>query len=103
LALKGLIKICAFDDTTEEINEVVSSALNMQLVRIPGHYWHGFKAIGDEPAMLLYFTTNLYDPANPDEERRPWNDPVLVPKIVNGKKDDARVGKPWDWNYSPNK
>jgi dTDP-4-dehydrorhamnose 3,5-epimerase len=103
LVLKGLIKICAFDEKTEEINEVITSALDLQVVRIPGHYWHGFKALGNEPAMLLYFTTKLYDPANPDEERRPWNDPTIVPKIVNGKTSDARVGKPWDWNYSPNK
>ncbi len=103
LVLKGAIKICAFDDKTAEINEVVSSALNLQLVRMPGHYWHGFKALGDEPAVLLYFTTNLYDYATPDEERRPWNDPTLIPKIVNGKKNDERVGKPWDWNYPPHK
>jgi len=103
LALKGLIKICAFDEETEEVNEVISSALNLQVVRIPGHYWHGFKALGDEPAMLLYFTTNLYDPSHPDEERRPWNDPKLIPKSVNNKSDDVRVGKPWDWNYPPHK
>ncbi|MGD0644155.1 MAG: dTDP-4-dehydrorhamnose 3,5-epimerase family protein [Candidatus Bathyarchaeia archaeon] len=103
LALKGLIKICAFDETTEEINEVISGSLDLQVVRIPGHYWHGFKALGNEPAMLLYFTTNMYDPANPDEERRPWNDQTLIPKIVNGKKDGSRVGKPWDWNYPPHK
>jgi dTDP-4-dehydrorhamnose 3,5-epimerase len=103
LALKGAVKICAFDDKTAEINEVISSALNLQVVRIPGHYWHGFKALGDESAMLLYFTTNLYDYQNPDEERRVWNDPTLIPKIVNGKKDDVRVGKPWDWNYPPHK
>ena len=23
-----------------------------------GHYWYGFKAVGNEPAMLVYFTTN---------------------------------------------
>jgi dTDP-4-dehydrorhamnose 3,5-epimerase len=103
LAIKGAIKIGAFDDQTGEINEIVSSALNLQLVRIPGHYWHGFKSLGDEPAMLVYFTTNLYDYSKPDEDRRPWNDPTIVPKSVNGKKDDARVGKPWDWNYLPNK
>ena len=101
LVLKGLLKICAFDDKTQELDEVISSALNLQVVRMPGHYWHGFKVIGDEPAMLLYFTTKLYDPANPDEERRPWNDSTLIPKIINGKKDDVRVGKAWDWNYPP--
>ena len=103
LALKGSIKIGVFDEKTEELNEIVSSSLNLQIVRVPGHYWHGFKALGDEPAMLLYFTTNLYDPSHPDEERRPWNDQTLIPKIVNGKKDDARVSKPWDWNYPPHK
>lgn len=103
LAVKGAIKICAFDENTQELNEVVSNALNLQVVRIPGRYWHGFKAFGDESATLVYFTTRLYDAATPDEERRPWNDPSLVPKIINGKKDDSRVGKAWDWNLPANK
>jgi len=103
LVLKGLIKICAFDDKTEELTEVISGGINLQLVRIPGHFWHGFKALGNEPAMLLYFATNLYNPKDPDEERRAWNDPTLIPKTINGKKEDTRVGKPWDWNYPPNK
>jgi dTDP-4-dehydrorhamnose 3,5-epimerase len=103
IALKGAIKICAYDEKTEELNEIISTAQDIQVVRMPGHYWHGFKAVGNEPAMLLYFTTNLYDPANPDEERRPWNDPTLIPKSINGKADDPRVGKPWDWNQPPHK
>jgi len=103
LALKGLIKICAFDDETNEVDEIISSGMDMQVVRMPGHYWHGFKALGNEPAMLLYFTTNLYDPSNPDEKRRAWDDPKLIPQIVNGKKNDSRVGKPWDWNILPHK
>jgi dTDP-4-dehydrorhamnose 3,5-epimerase len=103
LALKGLIKICVFDEETKELNEVISSALNLQLVRVPGHFWHGFKALGDESAMLLYFTTNLYDPSNPDEERRPWNDASFIPKIINGKSNDVRVGKAWDWNLPAHK
>lgn len=73
------------------------------MVRVLGEYWHGFKAIGNEPVMLLYFTTKLYDRENPDEERRPWDDPQIVPKLINGKKDDPRVGKPWNWNQPPNK
>lgn len=103
LALKGMIKICAFDDKSHELNEIVSSALDMQIVRMPGHYWHGFKALGNEPAMLLYFTTNLYNPADPDEQRRAWDDPTLIPKVINGRNDDPRVGKPWDWNSPPHK
>ncbi len=103
IALKGTIKICAYDEKTEELNEIISSGQNLQAVRMPGHYWHGFKALGNEPALLLYFTTRLYDYNSPDEERRPWNDPTLVPKSINGKKHDPRVGKPWDWNQPPHK
>jgi dTDP-4-dehydrorhamnose 3,5-epimerase len=103
IALKGAIKICAYDEETEELTEIVSTGNDTQIVRMPGHYWHGFKAIGNEPAMLLYFTTKLYDSTNPDEERRPWNDPTIIPKSVNGKKGDPRVGKPWDWNFPPHR
>lgn len=103
IALKGTIEICAYDEETGELNEIVSSGQNLQAVRLPGHYWHGFKALGNERAMLLYFTTKLYDYDNPDEERRSWNDQTLMPKSINGKKDDPRAGKPWDWNQPPHK
>ncbi len=103
LALNGVFKICVYDDKSGELDEIVSSSLNLQIVRVPGAYWHGFKVVSNEPAMLLYFTTNLYNPANPDEERRPWNDSTIIPKIINGKKNDPRVGKIWDWNLPPNK
>src|SRR5512136_1635702 len=50
LVIKGAINICAYDDKTQELNEVVSSGSDLQVVRMPGHYWHGFKAVGNEPA-----------------------------------------------------
>lgn len=103
LTLKGMIKICVYDDKTQELDEVVSSGLDLQLVRVPGVYWHGFKALGDEPSMLLYFTTNLYNAKDPDEHRRPWDDLTIIPKIINGNKDDPRIGKSWNWNYLPHK
>jgi dTDP-4-dehydrorhamnose 3,5-epimerase len=103
LVLKGAAKICAFDDKSAELNEIVSSGLDLQVVRMPGHYWHGFKAVGTEPVMLVYFTTKMYDSKSPDEERRAWNDPTLIPKKINGKTADERVGKSWDWNYPPHK
>jgi len=103
VVLRGAAKICAYDGETSELVEIVSTGMNLQVVRIPGHYWHGFKAVGVEPVWLVYFVTRLYDYENPDEERRPWNDPKIVPKSVNGRTDDPRVGKPWDWNYPPHK
>jgi dTDP-4-dehydrorhamnose 3,5-epimerase len=101
--LKGAAKICAYDDETKELDEIVSTGENLQLVRIPGNYWHGFKVIGNERAYLVYFVNRLYDHKNPDEERRAWNDKTIVPKVINGRTDDERCNKPWDWFYTPYK
>jgi dTDP-4-dehydrorhamnose 3,5-epimerase len=103
LVLEGSIKLCAFDDKTSELTELVSSGTELQVVRIPGYYWHGFKAVGSKPVLLVYYTTMLYNAADPDEERRVWNDPTLIPQSINGKRSDARVGKSWDWNIPPHR
>ncbi len=103
LVLKGSIKLCAYDDETQELNELILTWQEPNLVRIPGKYWHGFKVLGNEPALLLYFTNKLYNYENPDEERRPWNDQTIVPKKINGRADDPRCGKPWDWFYPPHR
>lgn len=102
LVLRGGAKICAYDDETMELDEIISVAESPQIVRIPGKYWHGFRAIGTEPVLLIYFTTRLYDYNNPDELRRPWNDRI-TPKIINGRRDDPRCDKPWDWFYPPHR
>jgi len=103
ICLKGTIKICAYDDETKELTEIISTGQIPQIVRVLGKYWHGFKVIGKEQAWLLYFVNKLYDNENPDEERRPWNDPTIIPKSINGRTDDPRVGKPWDWLAAPHK
>lgn len=101
LCVKGSIKICAYDGASGELDEVVSSGNSLQLVRVQGSYWHGFKVIGSTPAHLIYFVNRLYDAKKPDEMRRPWDDPTVVPKLINGRNDDPRCGKPWDWLYVP--
>jgi dTDP-4-dehydrorhamnose 3,5-epimerase len=99
LVLNGAMKICAYDDREDspsqgKLVEIVASSHKPQLVRIPGIYWHGTKTISNEPSLLVYFTTRLYDYQNPDEERRPWNDPTII---------DPRAGEPYDWNKPPHK
>jgi len=103
IALKGAIKICAYDEETGELNEIIFTGNNPQMVKVPGKYWHGFKVISNEPAWLLYFVNKLYNYEKPDEQRRPWNDPTIIPKSINGKTNDPRAHKPWDWNYPPHK
>lgn len=96
---EGAVKICVYDDVSKELDEIVSTSDNIQVVRVPGHYWHGFKTLGNKPAILVYFANRLYDYNNPDEVRRPWNDPKIVPKKINGRTSDLRCNKPWDWFY----
>ena len=103
LVLKGAMKICAYEEETGKMAEVIASGEKPTIVRIPGEYLHGTKTISNEPSLTVYFVTKLYDFQNPDERRRPWNDPTIVPTEINGKKDDPRVGEPWDWFRPPHK
>jgi len=103
LVLKGAMKICAYEEETGKLAEVIASSEKPTLVRVPGKYLHGTKTVSDQPSLTAYFVTKLYDYKNPDEIRRPWNDQTIIPIEINGKKDDPRVGKPWDWFAPPHK
>ncbi len=99
IVLKGSMKICAYDDkagsaTRGQLDEIVASEARLQVVRIPGHYWHGTKTLGDKPSLTVYCVNRLYDPKNPDEERRSWDDATIV---------DAKTGKNFDWNTPPHR
>jgi dTDP-4-dehydrorhamnose 3,5-epimerase len=94
LVLQGAIKICVYDSETQELNEIISSSEKLQLVRVPGHYWHGFKNIGDKTAYTIYFVNRLYNYKSPDEERRPWNDSAVI---------DKTKGVSFDWNKPPHR
>jgi dTDP-4-dehydrorhamnose 3,5-epimerase len=94
LVVKGAIKLCVYDENKKQLDEIILSSERLQIARVPGHYWHGSKALGNKPALMLYFVTNLYDYKNPDEERKEWNDPAIT---------DPKTGKPFDWNKPPHK
>jgi dTDP-4-dehydrorhamnose 3,5-epimerase len=97
VVLRGALRICAYDDrpdstTRAELSEIVSSGEKLQMVRMPGYYWHGFKVLGNESSLLVYFVNCLYDYQKPDEERRPWNDPNIL---------DPKTKQAYDWNKPP--
>lgn len=43
-------------------------------VLIPAGVAHGYQVLGNRPVVIVYVTTENYDPKNPDEERLEWND-----------------------------
>jgi dTDP-4-dehydrorhamnose 3,5-epimerase len=47
------------------------------VVAIPPGVAHGYRVLGTEPAGLFYHTSGRYDPADPDEERIPFDDPRI--------------------------
>ncbi len=103
LVIEGAMKVCAYDEQTGRLAEVIASAHKPMLVRIPGHYLHGTKTVSASPSLTVYFVTRLYDYKDPDEMRVPWNDASIVPSEINGNRNDPRVGRPWDWFYPPHK
>jgi len=94
IVLKGAMKICAYDDKKKQLDEIIGSEHKLQVIRIPGHYWHGTKTLGNESSLTLYFVTRLYDYGNPDEERRPWDDPTIL---------NPKTGQPYNWQKLPYK
>jgi dTDP-4-dehydrorhamnose 3,5-epimerase len=99
VVISGALKICAFDDNSRELDEIILTSDIPQMVRVPGKYWHGFKVLGDKPATIVYFVNKLYDYSAPDELRRDWNDPNIIPSTINGKTDDPRCNRQWDWFF----
>ncbi|HOZ36502.1 MAG TPA: dTDP-4-dehydrorhamnose 3,5-epimerase family protein [bacterium] len=66
------------DSPTKGETQVISAgAGDYKLILIPIGVAHGYKVLGDEPAMLFYHVTEPYNKDNPDEERIPYDDPSI--------------------------
>ena len=76
VCVKGLVKLALYDNrdhskTRGEINEFILGEKNPVLVKIPPEVWHGFKAVGEETALVVNVPTELYNYEEPDEHRLP--------------------------------
>ena len=83
--INGKIKFVLFDDrngspTKGEVQEMVLSEKNYQLVTVPPMIWNGFSCLGEEPSIVANFTDIPHDPKEikrkePDDEEIPykWN------------------------------
>lgn len=75
---KGMVKAVVYDcregsPTYGEVNEFFLGDNNPIMLKIPIGTMHGYKTIGTEPSLLINFPTELYNRAEPDEYREPWN------------------------------
>lgn len=67
--------------TKGETNVFYLGEDNPQIVVIPAGVAHGYRVLGTSPAVIVYLTTESYNPQSPDEFRIPW--------------DDAEIGFDW--------
>ncbi|SDX16883.1 dTDP-4-dehydrorhamnose 3,5-epimerase [Marininema mesophilum] len=50
---------------------------NPSLLLIPKGVAHGYRVLGEKPAMIVYVTSRSYNPEEPDEKRIPYDDPAI--------------------------
>lgn len=78
----GMAKVVLHDPrddspTKGETDEFVIGWQRQRLIVIPPHVYHGFTAVGPEPAYIVNVPTELYDYDDPDEHRLPFDDPAI--------------------------
>lgn len=78
----GMAKVVLHDArdgsaTAGETNEFVIGWQRQRMVIIPPGVYHGFTAVGNEPAYIVNVPTELYDYDDPDEYRAPFDDPGI--------------------------
>jgi dTDP-4-dehydrorhamnose 3,5-epimerase len=78
----GRARIGLYDDregslTRGETQTVILGFPDQSLLVIPPGVYHGFTPVGTESAYIVNIPTELYDYAEPDEYRRPFDDPEI--------------------------
>lgn len=63
--------------TKGETNTFYLGEDNPGLLLIPQGVAHGYRVLGNTPAVIIYFTTESYRRETPDELRIPWDDPQI--------------------------
>jgi len=80
--VRGKARIALWDSrkdssTFGKVNEFIISENEPVLLSIPPMVYHGFTAEGNEPAYIVNTPTETYNYENPDELRKPLNDPEI--------------------------
>ena len=74
--LRGMARVVVLDRQTGETFTEDIGDENPVAIYIPGANAHGFEALTD--ILFCYHVTAEYDPADPDEQNVPWNDPRVA-------------------------
>ena len=76
VCLQGTVRVVVLDrETGETFTEDIGDD-NPVAIYVPGRRAHGYEALTD--CLFCYLVTEEYDPADPDENGIPWDDPRVV-------------------------
>lgn len=70
IVLSGHLKVGVWREDDNTAWATVTGDRRPGVVIIPPPLWHGAATVGPDPATLLYYVSEVYDPENPDEDRR---------------------------------
>jgi len=73
VCLEGMVRVVVLNRATGDTETEDIGDDNPVAVYIPGHHAHGFEALTE--LLFVYHVTEEYDPADPDEQGIPWDDP----------------------------
>ena len=82
VCVKGMIQAVLYDlrpgsKTKGETQVICMGEQNPVLVYIPKGVAHGYRVLGPESAILVYYTSETYNSQKPDEERISHDDPKI--------------------------
>lgn len=80
--VRGMAQVVLYDLRGDSLTRGQTQVIyagedNPALISIPPGVAHGYRVLGNEKVCLFYHTSEAYDPANPDEERILYNDPII--------------------------
>lgn len=80
--IRGNVKVGLYDGredspTYGQTQGFVVGELSRKRVQVPPGVWHGWVCLGTELALIVNVPTEHYVYDDPDELRRPWDDPDI--------------------------
>lgn len=72
-----LVDLRADSPTSGTIQTLILGENSPRMIAIPPLVAHGYQCLGLQDVHLVYYVTEPYDPAAPDEGRIPWDDPRI--------------------------
>ena len=81
-AVKGMAQVVLYDlrkdsPTYKETNVFYLGEDNRLVLLIPPGVAHGYRVLGNKNLGLIYFSTEVYNTKNPDEQRISFDDPKI--------------------------